>query len=385
MRLLAIATSVVAVAALVAGGVVLAQRNSATRERDEALLAALVADARAAAVAQPDTAMLLAVEAHAESATPETAGAVVDALLARPSAHVLLRAESSTVQAIALTGGAIATTSGNEVQLWTEDGWQQTGGFAVDDGDIADVTLTEDGETLLAAIPDDHLLVAVDARTGRPAADPVSYGVMRPVRVVTAGDRALVQLDTPADSSLAPRVEQHDLRTLERVGPSLVPPEGGVVEAVAASTDGRAALASSDGTVWLADLDTGELDLGVSAPAGDEQVGVVDLAWHDDLLVAGRLDGTVDAWRADPRGHSDGYRTLRRGGSGPGRCSRMRWVMPGCRDGRRPSRRLACRQRAGLAGGARCAHQSGQRPRDHRGRHSRHQRGRGQHHGGPRA
>ena len=301
LRLLAIATSVIAVAALVAGGLVIAQRNSASQERDEALLAALVADARAAAVDQPDTAMLLAVEAHAESATSATAGAVVDALLARPSARVLLRAEASTVQAIALGGGAVVTTSGNAVQLWTEDGWQQTGSFAVDDGDIADVALTDDGETLLAAIPDDHLLVAVDARTGRPSADPVSYGVMRPVRVVTAGDRALVQVDNPADSSLVPRVEQHDLRTLERVGPSLVPPDGGVV-AVVASTDGRAALASSDGTVWLADLATAELDLAASAPAGDAEVGVVDLAWHDDLLVAGRLDGTVDAWRADRGG-----------------------------------------------------------------------------------
>ena len=301
LRLLAIVTSVVAVAALVASGLVIAQRNSAIRERDEALLAALVADARAAAVDQPDTAMLLAVEAHAESATPATAGAVVDTLLARPSAHVLLRAEASTVQAIALGDGTVVTTSGNEVQLWTEDGWQQTGSFAVGDGDIADVTLTEDGETLLAALPDEHLLVAVDARTGRPSADPVSYGVMRPVRVVTAGDRALVQVDNPADSALQPRVEQHDLRTLERVGPSLVPPDGGV-EAVVASTDGRAALASSDGTVWLADLATAELDLAAAAPAGDAEVGVADLAWHDDLVVAGRLDGTVDAWRADPGG-----------------------------------------------------------------------------------
>jgi WD40 repeat protein len=299
LRLLTIASSVVAVVALVAAGIAVAQRNSATRDRDAALLAGLVSDARAAAESDPDTALLLAAEARAESKVPATAGTLVDALLARPSAHTFLRAESATVQAIALDGEAVATASGNQVQLWSQDGWQQTGGFAVGEREVVDLVFTDEGRTLLAAVPGDHALVAVDARTGSPSADPARYGVMQPVRVVTAEDRALVLVENP---SLVPRVEQHDLRTLERVGPSLVPPEGRVADVVA-STDGqRAALATLSGEVWLADLATGAVLPGAAAPADEEGVGIMALAWHDDLLVAGRLDGTVDAWRADPRG-----------------------------------------------------------------------------------
>ena len=100
---------------------------------------------RAAAESDPDTALLLAAEARAESAAPATAGTLVDALLARPSAHTFLRAESTTVQAIALDGEAVATASGNQVQLWSQDGWQQTGGFAVGETEVVDLVFTDEG------------------------------------------------------------------------------------------------------------------------------------------------------------------------------------------------------------------------------------------------
>ncbi len=315
----AVGASLVAVTAVAVGVVAVLERNDANADRAAAQSRSLVADARASAATQPDAAMLLAVEAHVDSPTTATAGALVDALLARKSARAWLQGAPSAVQAIDVAGESIVAASGNEVRLWTTDGWQQTGGYQVGNAEISDFDLSADGMSLVAAMPDDHALVAVDALTGQPVADPVDFGAMSPVSVVSAGDRVLVMLDDRVNPTTDSRVEQRDLRTLERAGPSLVPPTDRVEDVVVSDDGDRAAMATFDGAVWLADLGTGEVVLGAGAPTsetptGETDVGIGDMAWHDDLLVAGRLDGSVDAWRIDPGGAPVAIESLRAGG-----------------------------------------------------------------------
>ena len=302
LQLAVVATSLLAVVALIAGVVAFVERNDANRERDAAQLAGLVAESRAAAIHEPDEALLLAARAHATAATPATAGALVDALLARPSAYAMLQGAPSTVQAIAVAEEDVMTTSGNEVLRWAQDSWRRTAEYSVGASEIADVALSEDGETLLVAVPDDHVLHAVDAASGRPAAEPVRYGVMRPVQVVAAGDRALVLVNGGSDSSIVPRVVQHDLRTFERSGPSLVPPASRLQDVVGVNDGRRAVLATLDGRLWLADPAPGGIAQAAAAPADGTDAGIVDIAVHDDLLVAGRLSGRVDVWRVDSGG-----------------------------------------------------------------------------------
>jgi len=199
--------------------------------------------------------------------------------------------------------GRVVTAAGHAVQVWNTNGWQQTGAYSIGDQEITDLALSEDGQTLVAVVPDARALVAVNTRTGQPVTGAAGPGRMRPISVATAGDSALVLADDLFDSSAAPRVEQLDLRTLEPVGPVLVPPQGLVVEDLAVSEDGDwAALATSGGGVWLADLVSGDIDVGALRPVADEDVDIDDLAWHADLLVAGRVNGGVDAWRAEPSG-----------------------------------------------------------------------------------
>jgi WD40 repeat protein len=296
---LTVGAAVVALTALVIGIVAFAERDAAIEERDAAQLASLVADAQAAAGNQPDAAMLLAAEAHTRSPTPETAGVLVDALLARPSAHALLQGSASAVQALAVGGGTVVTASGNEVRLWTEGGWRQTDRYEIGEDTISDLAVSDDGQTLLAAIPGDHALVAVERETGESVADPVDFGAMSPMSVVSAGERVLILVDDRVGLSTAFRIEQRDLRTLDLAGPSLVPPAGRPEDIVISDDGSRAAITTTDGAVWLADLGSGIVALGAAAPVSETDVGIDDLAWHDDLLVAGRADGSVDAWRYD--------------------------------------------------------------------------------------
>jgi WD40 repeat protein len=301
-----IATSLLAVTALAVGIVAVAERNnaneerdSANEERDAALQASLIADARASVMEQPDAALLFAAEARSSSETAAAAGALVDTLLARPSARALLQGSPSAVEALAVGAGTVIGAAGNEVRMWTEDGWEQIGGYEIGDAEIADVALSADGTMLVVASADGRTLVSVDAVTGQPVADPVSYGAMSPVGVVAAGDRVLVVVDDRVNPATASRVEQRDLRTLDPAGPTLVPPQSRLEDVVVSDDGRRAAMSTVDGAVWLADLGTGQIVLGTPAPTSEEDVGIDALAWHDDLLVAGRIDGSVDAWRTD--------------------------------------------------------------------------------------
>ena len=296
---LAVAAAVLALTALAIGIVAFTERDAAVEERDAARLTGLIADARAATADQPDAALLLAVEARAESTTAETTGAVVDALLAQPSVRALLPGSPSAVQTVAVEAGVVAGAAGNDVRLWSERSWQQTGGYQVGEAKISDLALSDDGRTLLVVIPDDHTLTSVDARTGQPVADPIDYGAMSPTGVVAAGGRALVVVDDRVSPSTAFRVEQRDLRTLDPVGPALVPPNGRPEDIVISADGRRAAISTTDGTIWLANLDSGEVVLGAAAPVSEADVSIDDLAWDADLLVAGRVDGSVDAWRLD--------------------------------------------------------------------------------------
>jgi WD40 repeat protein len=298
----AIGTSVVALTALAVGVVAVSERDDAIERLGAAQSAGLLADARAAVAADdPDAAMLLAVEARADSPSTAATGTLVDALLIKPSARAFLQGAPSAVQAIAEGERTVAGAAGNDILLWTEDGWRMTGNYQVGDGEISDLAVNDDGEVLVVAIPGDHSLVAVNAGDGVPITA-VDYGAMSPMKVVSAGERVLVVVGDRENPATALRVEQRDLRTLVRTGPSLVPPTG-LLEVVAVSDDGRqSALATSDGAVWLADLDTGEVDLGAAAPLSDTDVGIDDIAWHDDLLLAGRADGSIDAWRFDTGG-----------------------------------------------------------------------------------
>ncbi|HEX2362330.1 MAG TPA: WD40 repeat domain-containing protein [Jiangellaceae bacterium] len=303
----AIATSVLAVTALAVGIVAVAERNnaneernSASEERDAAQQARLIADARASAIEEPDAALLLAAEARSGSEGAASAAALVDTLLARPSARALLQGSPFAVEALAVGAGTVIGASGNEVRRWTADGWEQTGGYEIGDAEIADVALSTDGTTLVVASPDGRSLVAVDAATGQPVVDPVSYGAMSPVGVVASGDRVLVVVDDRVNPAIASRVEQRDLRTLDPAGPTLIPPQSRLEDVVVSDDGRRAAMSTADGAVWLADLGTGQVVLGAPAPASEEDVGLDALAWHADLLVGGRIDGSVDAWRTDP-------------------------------------------------------------------------------------
>jgi WD40 repeat protein len=314
LDLVAVGTTLVAVTAVAVGVVAVSERNDAVAEREAAQLRSLVADARASAANQPDAAMLLAVEAHTDTPTVETTGALVDALLSRPSASALLQGSPSAVQAIEIDEASVVAASGNEVRLWTTDGWQQTGGYDIGDAAISDLALGAGGQSLVAAVADDNALISVDAKTGQPVAGPVEFGAMSPVSVVSAGDRVLVVLDDRVNPEIDSLIEQRDLQTLDSAGPTLVPPTSRLEDVAVADDAARAAMTTIDGDVWLADLETGAVVLGAAAPASETDVGIDDLAWHDDLLVAGRADGSVDAWRVDPGGGLTVIARFRAGG-----------------------------------------------------------------------
>ncbi|HEY9378798.1 MAG TPA: protein kinase, partial [Jiangellaceae bacterium] len=67
LAVIAVSTSLIAVTAIAMGVVAVTERDAANEQRDVAQSRSLVADARAAATDQPDAAMLLAVEAHADA------------------------------------------------------------------------------------------------------------------------------------------------------------------------------------------------------------------------------------------------------------------------------------------------------------------------------
>jgi class 3 adenylate cyclase/WD40 repeat protein len=256
LRLLLTAAGIALVATVVASTLAISQRNRADDQARVASDRARVATARGLVVraptlaeAQPDVALLLAVEALKLDDSPESRAAMASALLHRPQLLSFVRPTSGPYpRVIALPGEGVLAANGRGLDRWT----------ALDPRPVSVVTGVE---PIDVAASGDGSLVAIAAKDGT-------------VRVLRVNDGSVVlPPTTPAD---------------------------GMAGHVAMSSDGKqVAVGTTDGKAVVYDVASGATSPTLDASNGaatDGPAPTVAFGPHAGQVTTASYLGTVRSW-----------------------------------------------------------------------------------------
>jgi WD40 repeat protein/class 3 adenylate cyclase len=143
------------VAALIGSVVAVDRGRDAAASRDHADVARLAALSRSLVERQPDTGLLLSVEAYRREDSAETRGALLSALEAHPLLHGLIYGAESGLEAAVFSpdGSTLATpaSDGSGAALWDVETRRRIATLRRGDDIVLDAAISPDGRTLAAA------------------------------------------------------------------------------------------------------------------------------------------------------------------------------------------------------------------------------------------